>query len=212
MNTGTFIAACAAAGLWFSPPAGADPVEITAYATITSESSNVPDYWTGYSSPFVLGDQITATLSYDSEAQFGIVPVHGYVTGYYPANGVITTGTGWSHEAWSYFDVGASDMTFTGQSGDARYPSGFPLFYYSATLFFSDPFRAIPPYPVDASAFLSGAITGLYAETPFLDSSFAATIDGITVLPIPGSGWLFATALAVLAALRRTRTANASLR
>jgi hypothetical protein len=210
MNTGTFIATCVAAGLSFSPAADAALVEVTAFATITSALTNAPDYWTGYRSPFVLGDQITATLSYDSEASFGIVPVHNYVTGYYPANGLITTGTGWSHEAFSYFNVGASDMTFTGQSGDARYVSGFPLFYYSASLSFSDPFAAIPPYSIDGSAFLSGTLTGLYAESPFLDSSFTAKIDRMTALttPIPGSAWLFATALAALAGLGRKRAAR----
>ena len=189
-------------------------MEITAYATIESTTSNVPDYWTGYSSPFVLGDLLTATLSYDSDASYGIVPVSGLVIGYYPANGLISTGTGWSQEAWSYFNIGTSDITFTGQVGDPRYVSGFPLFRYSATLSFSDPFTAIPPYDIDGSDFLTGTIAGLYAETPFLDSSFTARIDRITamVTPIPGAAWLLATALAGLAGLARKRAATAALR
>jgi hypothetical protein len=211
MKRATSVAAFAAAALGFCPAADAVPVEITAFGTITSASANAPDYWPDYQGVFVLGDQITATLRYDSEAWFGIVPVSGLVTGYYPANGLITTGTGWSHEAWSYFNVGVSDITFTGQSGDPRYYSGFPFFSYSATLSFSDPFLAIPPDSIDAPAFRSGTLTSLYAPTPYLDSSFTARIDRITavVTPIPASGWLFATALAGLAGLGRKRAAAA---
>lgn len=206
MSKGSVIAAwVVAAGLSFSPVANAAPVQITAFGTITSASANVPDYATGYQSPFVLGDQITALLSYDSDATFGLVPVHLYAMAYWPANGVITTGTGWSRSAWSWFDVGASDITFHGQSGDPRY--GFPYFYYSAALSFSEPFPVIPPYPLDASTFLSGTMSGIYAPTPYLDSSFTARIDRITALatPVPASACLLATGLAALVGLARSK-------
>lgn len=178
---------------------------ITAHGTITSTWTSPPEYWPDYQGPFVLADHITATLRYDSRASFGIVPVSGEVTGYYPANGRITTGSGWSHEAWSYFNVGASDMTFTGQWGDPRYSDSFPIFLYSAMLAFGDPYLAHPPYPLDASTFLGGTLTGAYGETPSQYSTFSARIDSITALatPIPASGWLFASALAGLAGLGR---------
>jgi hypothetical protein len=205
MNTSAFIAGLAAAALWSCPDAQAAPVLITAFGTITAESSNVPAHWEGYQSPFVLGDTITASLTYDSDAAYGTVPVSGFVTGYFPAQGVITTATGWSDSAWSYFNVGTNQITFTGQHGDSRYVSSFPLFYYATTLTFTGGLGSIPPSALDASTFVSGAMTGLFATTPFLDSSFTARVDRITavVTPVPAAGWLFVTALAGLAGLGR---------
>lgn len=176
--------------------------------TVTSVQQ--PTGWIFSPGPFAylsVGDAITASISYDSDAEYynGAPYGSGYPVG--PIRFSTDSGPGFGPpQAYANFNPASGTAVFT--SPGNRY---FDRSYFVSLLFAAGGFDGVHPTWIDMSKALGGTMSGHHSELHYTSpAAFTAEVTRVSVVPIPGAAWLFVGALSALAALRRWSSRRSS--